>query len=73
MSQQEGMFKDQNTTYETAIEELQQIIGGLESGEVGIDELTEKITRAKYLGTFCRERLRKTDEEVKKLLEEHEG
>jgi len=56
-------------TYESAMKELEQILADLEGGDVGIDELTEKITRAKYLGTYCKERLRKTDEEVRKLLE----
>lgn len=59
---------EKELTYESAMAELQEIITGLETSEVGIDDLTDKIARAKELGTFCREKLRKTDEDVKKLL-----
>jgi exodeoxyribonuclease VII small subunit len=68
MSQKHNMAGEQGLTYESAMAELQEIISGLETSEVGIDDLTEKIVRAKELGTFCREKLRKTDEDVKKLL-----
>lgn len=67
MSQNEGT-SEKDLTYESAMAELQEIITGLETSEVGIDDLTDKIARAKELGNFCRERLRKTDEEVKMLL-----
>jgi exodeoxyribonuclease VII small subunit len=68
MSQKDDIAGEQGLTYESAMAELQEIISCLEISEVGIDDLTEKITRAKELGTFCREKLRKTDEDVKKLL-----
>jgi len=57
-------------SYSAAMSELQSIVGGLEASQVGIDELTNKIARAKYLSNICRERLRKTDKEVKMLFEE---
>lgn len=69
MSNSEEMMNE-TISYVAAMNELQSIIGGLEASQVGIDELTDKIARAKYLSNICRERLRKTDEEVKKLFEE---
>ncbi|MBK8425259.1 MAG: exodeoxyribonuclease VII small subunit [Lewinellaceae bacterium] len=54
-------------SYESAQQELQQIVQDLQSEAVRIDELGEKIARANALIQFCRERLRTTEEEVAKL------
>ena len=54
-------------SYESAQQELQQIVQNLQSEAVRIDELGEKIARANALIQFCRERLRTTEEEVAKL------
>ena len=54
-------------SYESAQQELQQIVQDLQSEAVRIDELGEKIARANALIQFCRERLRATEEEVAKL------
>ena len=54
-------------SYESAQQELQQIVQDLQSEAVRIDELGEKIARANALIQFCRERLRVTEEEVNKL------
>jgi exodeoxyribonuclease VII small subunit len=59
--------KEEILTYESAQEELQQIVRDLQAENVRIDELTEKIARAGLLIRFCRERLRATEEEVAKL------
>lgn len=73
MRQKDTTAGEQGLTYESAMTELQEIISGLEANEGGIDDLTDKIVRAKYLGSFCRERLRKTDDEVKDLLAGNEN
>lgn len=54
-------------SYESAQQELQQIVQDLQPEAVRIDELGEKIARANALIQFCRERLRTTEEEVAKL------
>lgn len=59
--------KEEILSYESAQEELQQIVLDLQSEAVRIDELGEKIARANALIQFCRERLRATEEEVAKL------
>jgi len=61
--------KEEILNYESAQEELQQIVLDLQSEAVRIDELGEKIGRANALIQFCRERLRLTEEEVAKLNE----
>ncbi len=59
-------------TYSLALTELQQIISEIESEEINVDVLAEKIKRAAYLIKFCKDRLRNTEEEVKKVLSEIE-
>lgn len=59
-------------TYQNALEELKTIISALETGEVTIDELTEKIERANFLLTQCKAILYKTEEEVNKAFENNE-
>lgn len=57
-------------TYQSAFEELQQIVSDLEEGEVNVDELSEKVKRATLLITICKSKLTETEEDVNKILEE---
>ncbi|MBK7871444.1 MAG: exodeoxyribonuclease VII small subunit [Saprospiraceae bacterium] len=59
----------ENITYEQALMELQQIVTALESGEIGIDELSAKTERATTLIRFCQEKLRQTEDRVNSLFE----
>ena len=59
-------------SYEVAFRELKTIVEELEKGEVNIDLLVEKVKRATFLCKFLRERLRKTEEEVQAIFEDHE-
>ena len=54
--------------YEEAIQELEQIVRQMEEGELDIDTLGEKLKTAKELIKFCKDKLTKTDEEIKKIL-----
>ena len=54
--------------YEQAIEELETIVSKMESGELNLDAITEKLKRAQKLIRLCKDRLTKTDEEIKKIL-----
>ena len=56
--------------YEEAMKQLDEIVTKIENGELDIDELTSQMKKAQELIKFCKETLYKTDEEVKKLLEE---
>ena len=54
--------------YEMAVKELETIQAQLENNEIPVDQLTKKVKRANELLKDCQEQLRKTDEEIEKLL-----
>ncbi|MFC2102426.1 exodeoxyribonuclease VII small subunit [Bacteroidota bacterium] len=56
------------TTYDSAMTELTEIIRDLEDEAISVDVLTEKVKRANELIRFCKERLLKTEDEVQELL-----
>lgn len=55
-------------TYQKAIGELEQIIQKMQSNQCTIDELSALTTRSLQLLTICKNKLTKTDEELKKIL-----
>lgn len=59
-------------SYAAAYEELQQILAGLEQGEIDVDELSAKVKRAAELIEFCQKRLKETEVEVKRVVEKFE-
>ena len=54
-------------TYDKAYEELESILQSLESDESGIDLLANKVKRAYELITFCKEKLKLTEDELNKI------
>lgn len=58
------------TTYTEAMKELEDIVARMQSDECDIDSLAKYTSRALELLKFCRDKLFKTDEEVKKCLDE---
>jgi exodeoxyribonuclease VII small subunit len=58
--------------YSEAIEELNSILEGLESERIDVDEVSLKVKRAVELIRFCREKIAKTEMEVKKIVKEFE-
>jgi exodeoxyribonuclease VII small subunit len=59
--------------YTEAFEELQSIVSEIESGEISVDELSEKVKRASILIKICKEKLSSTEENVNKILEDLEA
>lgn len=57
-------------TYTEAKKELELIVSAIESGELDVDALTEKVKRASELIAFCKEKLTKTDKELQKILDD---
>ena len=55
--------------YEESLKHLEDIIRKMESGEYTIDQLTEQLKTAQQLISQCKEKLYKTDSEIKKILE----
>ena len=56
--------------YEDAIKELETIVSQIEKNELDIDQLTERLKEAQKLIKFCKDKLYKTDEKIKTMLEE---
>ncbi|MEN9977977.1 MAG: exodeoxyribonuclease small subunit [Bacteroidota bacterium] len=55
-------------TYEKAYNELQEIIAAIETGDVSVDLLSEKVKRAAELIAFCKEKLTATEQDVQQIL-----
>lgn len=66
------MSKSRQISYSQALTELEKIVGEIESEEIDVDALAEKVKRAAYLIKSCKGRLRSTEEDVKKALTEVE-
>ena len=58
--------------YEEALKRLEKIVSQMENDELDIDTLSEQLKEAQQLIKQCRDRLTKTDEEIKKLLNEEQ-
>jgi len=56
-------------SYKDAVREIEEIIRKIESGELNVDELTDKVKRASALLEICRKKLKIADEEISKIIE----
>lgn len=54
--------------YSEAIQEIEEILNEIETGELEVDLLTKKVKRAGELIKFCREKLRTTEEDLEENL-----
>ncbi len=57
-------------SYKEAIEEIEKILRSLREEQNSIDTLSERVARATELIALCREKLRKAENDVNKVLEE---
>lgn len=57
-------------SYKEAATELERILEQLRSGELGVDELTATVLRAKELIEYCRTQLLQTKEELESITQE---
>jgi exodeoxyribonuclease VII small subunit len=60
----------QELKYEAAFAELQAIVRKMENDELDIDQMSDQLRRAQQLIKLCKDKLTKTDEEIKKILAE---
>lgn len=58
--------------YEEAMREIERIVRDMEANELDIDSLTDNLKKAQKLLAFCKDKLTKTDEEIKNLLKTDE-
>jgi exodeoxyribonuclease VII small subunit len=59
---------NENIKYEAAMAELQSIVRKMENDELDIDQMAEQLKRAQELIKLCKDKLTKTDAEIKKIL-----
>lgn len=64
---------NEQINYTDAFNELQEIVSEIESGEITVDILSEKIKRASLLLRICRAKLTSTEEDVSAILKEMDG
>ena len=63
-------MEKKNIKYEEALSQLEEIVEKMENDELDIDQLSDQLKRAKALVKICKDKLTKTDDEIKKLLDE---
>lgn len=61
------MSKD--PTYGEAMAEIEEILEKIETGELDVDDLTEKVKRVAGLLDICKKKLRTTEVEIQKVIE----
>ena len=61
------MVKDE-FKYEEALRQLEHIVEQMENDELDIDVMGEQLKRAQKLIKLCKDKLTKTDNEIKKIL-----
>ena len=57
-----------NMNYQDAYNELQEIVSEIEAGEIGIDEISQKVKRASELIEVCKAKLFQTEQDVDQIL-----
>lgn len=62
--------KGEEPSYAAASAELERILQDIESGDIDLDVLTEKVERAAALLAICRRKLAATETKVKKVTDE---
>ncbi len=55
-----------NLSYSSAYAVLEKLVAQMESDEIQVDELAEKVKQAHELIAFCEKKLRSAEKEVKK-------
>lgn len=58
--------------YEEAMTRLENIVADMENGNLDIDSLCEKVKTAQKLINMCRDKLTRTDEEIRKILTDNQ-
>lgn len=60
---------EKKDSYAQAMEKLENIVSAIEKDELDIDQLSEKLKEAQKLISFCKDKLYKADEEIKKIID----
>ncbi len=57
-------------SYDDAVKEIETTLEKIEAGDLGVDELAEKVGRVTELLKICRDRLHKTEGQIDKILDQ---
>lgn len=63
-------MKKEEPKYEEALQELQTIVRRMENDELDIDQLSTQLKRAQELIKLCKDKLTKTETDIKNILSE---
>ena len=61
---------EKKESYTEAMKRLEAIVAQIEMNELDLDALCDRLKEAQALIKYCREKLYKTDEEIKKIVQE---
>ena len=59
--------------YEEAVRQLEAIVDKMELGELDIDSMAAQLKQAQELVKLCKQKLKRTDDEIQKLLDKQES
>lgn len=66
-------MENNTISYKAAFEELQHIVQSIELGQIGVDELSQKVSRAIELIRICKSILHETENNVSEILKDLEA
>lgn len=58
--------------YEEAVRQLETIVKQMEEGDLDIDSMSKELKTAQQLIKLCKDKLTKTDKEIKAILQQEE-
>ena len=67
------LMAKQKISYTEAVNEIEEILQKIETGDLDVDELAEKVRRVSMLIKFCKSKLKSTEEEINSILDEGSG
>jgi len=62
----------QKFNYSKSLKEIEEIVKQIESGELDVDKLANKVQKATKLIKQCRDKLRITEEDLGKILKDQD-
>lgn len=62
----------QKFNYSKSLKEIEEIVKQIESGELDVDKLANKVQKATKLIKQCRDKLRITEEDLDKILKDQD-
>ncbi len=64
---------EEELTYEQALAKLERLANAMEAGEIGIDEMAQRLKEAQRLLDYCKQRLTSAEKNCNSLLNAEEN